>query len=142
MSEQSKQTTECGVQELDRVCGLRGSGVFQIISMPAQGGNIVVLPRWNVLALATKPAVLTIDEVSSVPEIGMGKTTTYKGPGMLVVDAADRTPEKSNFYLADVDGALKLVPGSEVQTPLARAVIVCLPPRGHLASISPDAFDL
>lgn len=130
------------VQEIEGVSAMRGSGVFQMYNMPAQGGNIVVLPRWNALALATKPAVLTIDEVSSVPEVGMGKTTTYKGPGMLVVDAADRTPEKSNFYLADVDGALKLIPGSEVQTPLARAIIVCLPPRGQLASISPDAFDL
>lgn len=130
------------VQELESACQLRGSGVFQIVKMPAGGGEAAILPRWNVLALATKPAVLTINDVSTIPEIAVGKTSTYKGPGLLVVDTADRTPENSNFYLAECDGVLKLVAGADVQNPLARALIVCMTPRGHLASISPDAFDL
>lgn len=130
------------MQAMDRVWQLQGSGMFQIVTVPEESGQLVVLPRWNVLALAARPAVLMIDEVSSVPEVTQGKTTTYKGPGLLVVDAADRTPERSSFYLADVDGALKLVPGSEVQQPLGKALIVCLHPRSNLASISPDAFDL
>jgi hypothetical protein len=130
------------VQELEGLSPMRGSGVFQTVKLPPQGGEIVILPRWNVLALASKPAVFTVDDVSAIPEIQMGKTTTYKGPGLLVVDAADRKPVQSSFFLADVNGVLKLVPGSEVQKPLARALIVCLPPRGNLAGISADAFDL
>jgi hypothetical protein len=51
------------------VSSMGGNGPFQVVNLPPGGGQAVILPRWNVLALATKPAVLSIGDISTVPEI-------------------------------------------------------------------------
>ena len=56
-------------QELDSVPVLGANGIFQTMKMPAQGGDAIILPRWNILALASKPAVLSVPDVAAVPEI-------------------------------------------------------------------------
>jgi hypothetical protein len=129
------------VQELESVCQLGGNGAFQIMKLPQQGGEAVILPRWNVLALATKPAVLTVSDAAEIPEFQQGKTTAYKGKCLLVVDVGDRKPDDASFFLADDgNGKTKLFPGSEVQAPLARALIACMPPRQ--TTLTPDSFDV
>lgn len=62
-------STRWWVQELDSVPTLGANGVFQTMKMPAQGGEAIILPRWNILALASKPAVLSVPDVAAVPEI-------------------------------------------------------------------------
>ena len=57
------------MQELNSVPVLGANGVFQTMRMPSQGGEAIILPRWNILALASKPAVLSVPDVAAVPEI-------------------------------------------------------------------------
>eukprot|EP00892_Ulva_mutabilis_P010198 jgi/Ulvmu1/7550/UM037_0094.1 len=137
--------------ELDSVVTLGANGVFQTMKMPAQGGEAIILPRWNILALASRPAVLSVPDVAAVPEIAQSfpKPTTGKskasklassGVGMLVVDIADCKPDPASFFLADEGGKLKLISGTQVQQPLARVLCICMPPRQ--TALVADAFDV
>lgn len=65
----SVATNEVWMQELNSVPVLGANGVFQTMRMPSQGGEAIILPRWNILALASKPAVLSVPDVAAVPEI-------------------------------------------------------------------------
>jgi Rubisco Assembly chaperone C-terminal domain len=48
---------------------LGGNGVFQAITLPENGSKVVILPRWNIIALAKRPAALSVKDVSMVPEM-------------------------------------------------------------------------
>lgn len=59
---------------------------------------------------------------------------------MLVVDTAECKPDPDRYFLADEEGKLKLLPGSQVQQPLARVLFICMPPRQ--TALVADAFDV
>jgi Rubisco Assembly chaperone C-terminal domain len=46
-----------------------GNGIFQAIQLPEGGGQGVCLPRWNILALARRPAALFVNNAAAEPEI-------------------------------------------------------------------------
>ena len=48
---------------------LGGNGAFHAVTLPAGGSEVVVLPRWNIIALAQRPVALSVKDVSAIPEI-------------------------------------------------------------------------
>jgi Rubisco Assembly chaperone C-terminal domain len=58
-----------GMQAVRSVPAVGGNGLFQAIQLPPKGGQAIVLPRWNVIALARRPAALFVDNASEVPAI-------------------------------------------------------------------------
>ena len=48
---------------------LGGNGAFQAVTLPATGVAVVLLPRWNIIALAQRPVALSVADVAEVPEI-------------------------------------------------------------------------
>jgi hypothetical protein len=66
------------IQEVADAPRLGGNGAFQAVRLPAGGCEAVVLPRWNVIALALRPAALSVSDVSKVPEICPPKSTSTK----------------------------------------------------------------
>ena len=64
---------------------LGGNGVFSAISLPAGGSAVVILPRWNIIALAKRPVAVSVRDVSLVPEICPPHLSVRFSPGDHVV---------------------------------------------------------
>jgi hypothetical protein len=71
---------------------------------------------------------------------GKKSKSSSTGQALLVVDVKDTIVDPSRYYLADVEGMAKLVAGADVQQPLARVLMVCMPPRQK--SLVPDSLDV
>lgn len=57
------------MQDLAAVPELGSHGAFQEVTLPGGATKVVTLPRWNVVALARRPAVLYVSDVTSIPEL-------------------------------------------------------------------------
>jgi hypothetical protein len=60
---------ESVMQDVATAPSLGGNGPFQAVTLPEGGTRIVVLPRWNIVALAKRPTALSIKDVSEIPQI-------------------------------------------------------------------------
>jgi hypothetical protein len=64
-----------------------------------------------------------------------------RGPAVLILDADDSSCINASSYYVAADGdKAVLQPGYEVQAPLARVLLICMPPRQ--TALVPDAFDV
>jgi hypothetical protein len=66
------------MQEVTDAPRLGGNGPFQAVRLPGEGSEAVILPRWNIIALALRPAALSLSDVSKVPEICPPQTKSIK----------------------------------------------------------------
>ena len=66
------------MQDVAGVPELGGNGIFNAITLPANSSEVVILPRWNIIALAKRPAVLSVKDVSQIPEITPPKPKTVR----------------------------------------------------------------
>ena len=57
------------MQAVSSAPSLGGNGAFSAITLPAGGSDVVILPRWNIVALAKRPVALSVRDVTLVPEI-------------------------------------------------------------------------
>eukprot|EP01025_Chloroclados_australasicus_P069885 TRINITY_DN9944_c0_g1_i1.p1 TRINITY_DN9944_c0_g1~~TRINITY_DN9944_c0_g1_i1.p1 ORF type:complete len:262 (-),score=47.04 TRINITY_DN9944_c0_g1_i1:354-1031(-) len=134
---------EASAQALRDVPKLGGNGGFDPVNLPEQGGSAVLLPRWNVIALARRPAVLSINDASKIPELASGQVkdpSRIKGQAYVVVEVGDSEEiDEASYYMCDVNGVAKLVQGSEARDPIGRVMMACLPARS--SPMVPSALD-
>ena len=65
----SGSNAAAGMQAVAEAPELGGNGAFQAIKLPSSGTKVVLLPRWNIIALAQRPVALSVRDVAEVPEI-------------------------------------------------------------------------
>lgn len=121
-------------------------GTFSTFSLQSTASRCAVLPKWSVLAMARRPAALSLSDASTVPEICEATgakndkdVAKLRTPGLMIVDAEVGSVQADAYYLQERDGAAVLVRGDQATDAVAKLLFVSLPPRGDML---PDSFDV